>query len=340
MLPGYFESRLLLQVVPLTLAALLALALVWRRLKPAPLGAGILLLLLLAQRGLEERDYYPTYPSRVFYPPLRSLEKVPRREPWRMAAVGFTFIPNIAALYELEDVRGYEAMTFLPYFETYPLWCVHQPVWFNRVDDPTKPFLSFLNVRYFLAGRRYSRPPGWKVLFEGDEGLLLENPRVLPRAFVPRSLGYSVDGGQRVAVMRSIEDFAEHGVVGEPAPSGSPGGGWQKNGNASVSISSYLPQRMTLEIDAEEPALVATSVTAWPGWKLKVDAAPAALVPYNHAFLAFRVPPGRHTAVLRYLPDGFLVGCGVSAVTLLLCIGLSLHRRGFDRRYGDGPRKT
>jgi hypothetical protein len=70
----------------------------------------------------------------------RPLEAIPRHVPHRMTAIGYNFIPNIAALYEVEDVRGYEAMTFKPLFETYPLWCVHQPVWYNRVDDPRGPF--------------------------------------------------------------------------------------------------------------------------------------------------------------------------------------------------------
>ena len=33
-------------------------------------------------------------------------------------------------------------MTFTRYVYTYDLWCKAQPVWFNRVDDLTRPFLS------------------------------------------------------------------------------------------------------------------------------------------------------------------------------------------------------
>ena len=92
--------------------------------------------------------------------------------------MGLNFIPNIAALYELEDVRGYEAMTFKPLWKTFGLWCVPQPVWFNRVDDPTRPFLSFLNVRWVFAPPDYAPPDGWPVRYRGAEGLLLENPGV------------------------------------------------------------------------------------------------------------------------------------------------------------------
>ena len=318
--PGYFRYRFLLQLLPLLLAAGMWLA--FGRRGRFELAACAVLALFLAQRRLEEGWLYPTYPSRAFYPPLRLLDPVPRNAPERMTAVGFTFIPNIAALYEVEDVRGYEAMTFKPLFDTQDLWCVPQGVWFNRVDDPTKPFLSFLNVRYVLTPPGHPPPEGWKVLSAGEEGRLLENPRALPRAFVPRSLRYEPDGGRRIALLQSMRDFGEEGVVGDVPPAGSSGDGARANGQASVRIVSYEAQRMTLEVDAAESALVATSVTAWQGWKLTVGGAPAPLLSYNHAVLAFRAPPGRHTAVLRYWPDSFVAGAAISAATL--SIGLLL----------------
>jgi uncharacterized membrane protein YfhO len=84
---------------------------------------------------------------------------------------------------------------------------------------------------------------------------------------------------------------------------------------------------MTLAIDAKTPALVATSVTAWPGWKLTVDGRRAPLVGYNHAFLAFRVPAGRHEAVLEYLPGSVVAGGGISLAALLVSLALLRYPR-------------
>jgi hypothetical protein len=321
---GYFSYRTVVQALPLLLCAGLWLALRSRRLEALCMVAAVLL--LAAQRRLEEGDFYPTYPNRAFYPPLKLLDPIPRKAPYRMTAVGFLFIPNIAALYEVEDVRGYEAMTFRPLFDTFPLWCITQPVWYNRVDDPTRAFLSFLNVRYVLAPPRRSPPAGWKILYEGVEGQLLENPRVLPRAFVPRSIRYGTRKDDEVAVMQGIRDFAAEGLVSGSPPEGPSGLGEQINGDASVEIASYEPQRMQLRIDAAQRAVVATSVTSWPGWKLSIDGAWAPLISYNHAFLAFRVPPGRHTAVLRYVPDSFVAGSVISLVTLAAVLHLLLRR--------------
>jgi hypothetical protein len=87
-------------------------------------------------------------------------DAIQRDRPERVVGVGQMLLPNSSALYELEDVRGYESMTLRALYETYPLWCVPQAAWYNRVDDLEKPFLSFLNVRYAIVPRGYRVPPG------------------------------------------------------------------------------------------------------------------------------------------------------------------------------------
>ncbi len=313
------RDHFLVQALPLGAAALVGGAL--RRGRLGRLAVPLLVVLLLGQRRLEAGPVYPTFPARAFYPPLPLLDRIPRGEAWRVAAVGYSFVPSVSALYELEDVRGYEAMTFLPLVETYPLWCVHQPVWFNRVDDPTKPFLSFLNVRYVYFSPGDALPPGWKVVAEDGSGRILENPAVLPRAFVPRSYFREPEPPRQMERLLSIRDFAEAGVVEGP------GAPQRRNGDARLRIVSYSAQEMELEIDARESALVATSVTRWPGWRLTVGGVERPLLTYNRAFLAFEVPPGRHRAVLSYRPRSFSAGLWVSGLSLLAALAIFGRRR-------------
>jgi Bacterial membrane protein YfhO len=321
----FLRARLYAQLVPLGLLFVaLAISLARRRAAPALAFA---LVLLVFERGIEAGGLYPTFPNRAFYPPLRVFDPIPRAAPYRFTAVSFLFIPNVSALYELEDVRGYEAMTFQPLTETFPLWCVPQPIWFNRVDDPTTPFLSFLNVRWVLVPADSPVPPGWRVLSEGDGTRLLENPRVLERAFVPRYLRREKSPeAQRDAVL-SIADFAERGVVGGEAP-----GDWAPNGVASVRIESYRPQRLELAVDARSDAVIGTSIPAWPGWKLEIDGRRAPVVAYNRAFVGFAAPRGARRAVLTYLPDAFVRGAALSGTTLAACVIAHLVRRRRARR--------
>jgi hypothetical protein len=313
----FFRERLLAQLVPLGAAAAVWLLLPRRRLGAAVAASAVL---LAGERFVEEREVYPTYPASAFYPPVEAFRSIPRDAPYRFAAIGFAFVPNISALYELEDVRGYEAMNFKPLVDTHPLWCVPQGVWFNRVDDPTRPFLSFLNVRWVFAAPDWDPPAGWPVLYRGEEGVLVENPRVVPRAFAPRSYWMEPDPARRLARMGTMTDFASEGVLDEVESGGGPAP--RRNGEATVDVVEYLPQSMRLAIDAKAPALVATSVTGWPGWKLTVDGRRAPLLGYNHAFLAFRVPPGRHEVRLVYRPDGVVRGAAVSFAALLAAAAL------------------
>jgi len=321
---AYRLGRFALQVGPLGLAAGAVLAL-GRRRSAAALAA--VAAIFAGERALEAGSVYPTYPARAFYPDLPVVAKIPRDSPWRAAPIGYVFVPNMSSLYGLEDVRGYVSLTLAPLAETFSIWCVGRPVEWNRVANPTTPFLSFLNVRYVLAPSAYATPPGWKLLAEGREGRLLENLAPLPRAFAPSSLRYETDPARQIELLERIRSFAAQGVVEAPAPPGTPAGSWVPNGRAEVRVSRYLPESLSLEIEAAEDALVGTSVTRWPGWKLRVDGREAPLVPYNRAFLSFRVGPGRHAATLEYHPDGFTRGLAVTGATLLVCLVLLVYPR-------------
>ncbi|MGH9399826.1 MAG: YfhO family protein [Thermoanaerobaculia bacterium] len=301
-----------LQLLPLVLLGLAT----WRR-RRAVLAVPLALVLLLVQRWDEVGGLYPTLPAASYLPHIPLLDGIPKGEPFRVVALGWGFLPNVSIAYRLEDVRGYEAMTFAPLFETFPLWCVHQPVFFNRVDDPTRPFLSFLNVRWVIAPPGHPSPPGWRVAADDATGRLFENPNVLPRAFAPK--GYFRESGRERVLekLQSIADYRESGVVEEP------GGDRVPNGEAVVQIRSYEPETLLLDVDAKTPTLVATSVTRWPGWKVFVDGSFVPVVPYNRAFFAFRVGAGRHRVRLAYEPDSVRAGLAVSLATLTLCLAFA-----------------
>lgn len=326
----FLAGRILFQVVPLLAGALLV---PWAlRQRKGSLAAGGLLVLFLAARGLEARTVHPTYPARAFYPRLSLLEAIPRGDPYRVVGVGYELVPGASAIYELEDVRGYEMTTLASLVETFPLWCVRQAVWFNRVDDPTKPFLAFLNVRYVISAPGGPVPPGWRVLAQEPGGWLLENPKALPRVFAPRRIYRETDPARQRQRLFSIADFAEAGVVESASVSE------MENGEAKVGITGYTGQSLELSVDSGKGALVATSVTAWPGWRLTLDGKEWPLLRFNRAFLAFEAPSGKHSAVLRYWPRSFTWGLAISSASLLaaLVVLAKPRRRGSASTRGRG----
>ncbi len=320
---GHLHRRALLEFVPLG-AGMLLVAVLGKRATGA-LGA-TLVALLASARVLEAGAVYPSCPAQALAPRLPILDAIPRDTPVRMLAVGSLLSPNLSTLYELEDARGYESMTLHAFVATYPLWCAPDAVWFNRVDDLEKPFLSFLNVGYAVVPPGHPPPPGWTVRSRGPGADLLQNERCLPRAFAPPWVRFEPDVLGGLALLKTISDFGERGVVGSAEANGT--GGWRRNGQAEVSIESYRAQSLDLAVRATEETIVATSIPAWPGWRATLDSRPLAALPYNTAFLAFRVPAGAHRLCLRYLPASVVFGGALSVLTLTASLAaLAIRKR-------------
>jgi hypothetical protein len=321
--PGYLRDRLAGALLPLALGALVVAAAARHRVAPGAAAAGLLGIVALS-RIAEGSLVYPTLPAEAFYPRLPVLDAIARGRPERVVGLGPVLVPNAATLYDLEDVRGYESLTLLRYHATYGLWCRPMTPWFNIVEDLRPPFLSFLNVRWAIVPPGTPPPPGWTRKTSTPGADLLENQAVLPRAFVPATIRSVPDGNSTLDILKTIPDFAKEGVyaVGPTEPVGAP----VRNGAASVRIVAYRPEALALAVDAEEAALVATSIPAWRGWKAALDGRRIEPLMYNAAFLAFHVPAGRHRLELRYVPDSFRAGVIVSALTLLAAAALGLQR--------------
>jgi Bacterial membrane protein YfhO len=321
-LPGGFLRRSIAsEVLPVTL--LIATALLPNRRAPA-LALG----LLVAQRFLEMRGTYPTLPARSLAPPISILAKLPgAAEPFRVVGISDAFRPNGAALYGVEDVRGYESLVLNRFADTYPLWSRPQFASHNRVDDLGRPFLSFLNARYAIGGAD-TTAPGWTEVARGREGVLFENPGALPRAFVPRRVRFEPDPRKRLAEMAEAKDFAETVWLSErPHPGPLPVGEGGRNGRATLQVREVGPD-LVIDADARDLTLVATSIPDWPGWRARSDDGDVALTTVNHAFVGLWLPAGRRVVRLHYVPGSFVLGGTISAVVAaLLGAALLLRRR-------------
>ncbi|HEX4441756.1 MAG TPA: hypothetical protein VH854_16905, partial [Thermoanaerobaculia bacterium] len=231
MTDAFTGSRLAWELVPLA-AGMLFAAFAGRPARGALAAVGCLAVLLVS-RVAEAGGVYPTMPARAFYPPLPVLDAIPRGTPDRMTALGAMLVPNAAAVYGLEDARGYESMTFRPLVETYPLWSRQLGAWFNMVEDLRRPFLAFLNVRWAVVSAGTAPPPGWTVRARTPGADLLENKGALPRAFVPAFLRLEPDRLQRLKQLEGITDFWQRGLVSELIDLGT-AREWFHNGDASV----------------------------------------------------------------------------------------------------------
>ncbi|HYS53323.1 MAG TPA: YfhO family protein, partial [Thermoanaerobaculia bacterium] len=284
-------------------------------------GAPLLLAILLVQRLLTVGDIYPTLPRQFAYPPIPILLTLKNaREPFRIVGQQFALVPGTSALYELEDVRGYEALTLERYQSTYGLWCESQPIWFNRVDDLTRPLLSFLNVRYAIAANGV--PAGWHVVATQRGARLLENERVLSRAFIPKNIRLGrglID--PTFADMQEATDFADRAWIDAPMSLHD-----RSNGPGTVSIERRR-NGFRLNVAISNAGWMVVSEPAWNGWRAYVDGRRVQIQLANLAFLGIYVPAGQHTVRLIYLPESFVIGRAISFATLIALILFVLLKR-------------
>jgi hypothetical protein len=298
-----------------------------REATPLRVAGLVILVCLLAQRAISEYGVHASFPRAAAYPPMKIFEPLRQvREPFRIAGTHWALLPATNALYGLEDVRGYEAMTFLPYVQTWKLWSTHQPVFFNRTDDLTRPFLSMMNVRFAFTRASEAVPPGWREVTREGDAVLLENPNVLPRAFVPRTVTVGLQSEVAVDEMSAITDFRERAwITADVVPYE------RMNGPGRVTM-----RGAQLDAEMESDGWVVVTNSAWKGWRAYVDGRRVALQRANVAFLGIHLPKGRHTIRLVYWPESFVNGRAITLVTLLGIAIFAVWRRAAERRRRAG----
>lgn len=319
--PGHSSFRVSADLIPLAIAAATLMAAPrWRH------GPLLILVLLVVQRSATEAALYPTHPAQIAYPRLPVLEPlrdVPR--PFRVVGGHLALVPNTAAMYGLEDARGYEAMTFRRLEETYPLWSQPVHMWFNAVGDLDRPFLSMMNVRFAITPTWMPVPAGWVEILTDHGTRLLENTRVLPRAFVPKSVRRGA--GDPVAEMAAETDFSQRAWIEGPHE-------WTErpNGPGEVVEIHDAPNGYALVADMKGDGWVIITQSAWKGWRISIDGRRARYEYGNHAFLAVLVPFGRHELRLTYMPQSFVIGRAISILTVAVLALTAIVRRRRPKR--------
>jgi len=296
------------ELLPLAAVAILLFART-----PLRFALPIILILILGQRIVEDGSIYPSLPQHVFYPKIPLIRAIPTdsKEPFRVAGEHFVLIPDTAAIYQLEDPRGYEAMTFARLADTYPVWSIPQAVSFNAIGDLQPPFLSFLNIKYAIVPLPVNVTEGWRELMKDRSAKLFENTRVLPRAFVPRHIRYERSGGPIVKAMTAAKDFSDMAWIEVPEMQPHE----IANGPGTLTLHK---DGFGLSIDAvmSGDGWVVASQSAWKGWRAYIDGRRVQTRYANHAFVGVFVPKGRHTVKLQYLPESFTRGRNISFTTL------------------------
>jgi hypothetical protein len=312
--PDVLSATAIRALLPLAIAA--GAALVIR--SPRAAAVSILLLCIL-QRGGETAPFRTWVPRSAFFPPFHGLELFHADEPFRIVGQRSILPPNLAAHYRLEDTRGYQAMTLERFASVEPYWSIPQPTWSNRVETLDSPFFSLMNVRFALVKQGRWLPASWQVLAHFDGYDVVENRRVLSRAFVPATVHAGVTRSEAFQGVETCGDFGDNAWIegGER--------GTRLNGPGVVATRE-IGSKLDMYASMRNDGWIVISESAWNGWQAVIDGKPAQVRIADATFLGVYVPRGEHHVRLVYQPLSFVIGGGISVATMLLVAAVALLR--------------
>jgi hypothetical protein len=187
------------------------------------------------------------------------------------------------------------------------------------------PAREVLGVRFIVLPPAVVPEPRLRLVYEGPDARVFEDPAALPRAFVA-ARATCVDDRSAVARLRSrslapLEEvlLADCGTPPEAAP--------RAAAAAEARITVDDPARVVISASAAAPAWLVLTDTWFPGWRARLDGVEVALLRADHAFRAVALPAGTHEIELSFAPRGLRAGVAISLGALLVVVVMLLHRR-------------
>jgi hypothetical protein len=84
------------------------------------------------------------------------------------------------------------------------------------------------------------------------------------------------------------------------------------------------PELWSMSVSTGANALLTLSVPDYPGWQADVDGQPSAIIDTNGGLIGIPLLKGDHQIALRFAPDSFMIGSGISAAAALAMLILLL----------------
>ncbi|HVE72917.1 MAG TPA: hypothetical protein VNI54_16235 [Thermoanaerobaculia bacterium] len=265
----------------------------------------------------------PARPEHV-YPVTGAIEFMQRGEkPYRVAAWGWSLLPDTPGWYELEDVKTTDPVQHFRYMHLLRGYLGIDPSSPDlMLGNVERAYFDFLNVRYlYVPPDNETRPAGFVERYRGADGIVLENREVLPRYFFVREVWVEKDDGNAVARSRDISDFGGTAIVDHKPPHVP-----DRFRGGTVLVRSYEGRRTTLDVDSRGWNLLVTSDTHWPGWEARINGRIAEVVLVNGAFNGVFVPPGPAKVELWYWPRELTHGLIAGVVGLVLLAWIVARR--------------
>jgi len=308
--------------------------------KRAKLVLSLLLLIAGLDLYLVHGNYNPTVsPDHVFPTPgaLEFLERTRPEQPFRVTGVNLALMPNSSMLFDLADVRGYDAVSPRRYMELMRL--VNGNVRLNHyslLKEASDSLLDLLNVEYATATE--SPDTDWQVAYSGGPDMgdlqVYRNPTVMPRAFIVHRAEVVSNAAQSLHRLADpVFDFRTTVLLEGDVQTLMAGLNLPGQAVASeAKITHYAPERVEIVTRSDADGFLVLTDGFDPGWRAKVDGRPVEVFVADHAFRAVALPAGEHSILFFYDPPAVKIGLAISLLAwgaiIVVAIGLMVgHNR-------------
>jgi Bacterial membrane protein YfhO len=274
---------------------------------------------------------FQTFSKREFlYPQASIIDKLSQLPLSRyMTEDSRIMAPNMNIPYGVSTVEGYDPLYLSDYGKLVGLWQRNEPNLSpfnaNRILTPHTPKSIIADISatsHLLSFGDYTVYP---KAGEIGQTKLFERPTAVPRIFImPAMRGFNTEQDLVDYMFSSQYDPSGEGLFilkGDQTFQIPSNGFYTFLGSRSnhVVLSKYTPTELTIQATlSDNSGLLYIADSFEEGWKAYVNDKEVPIIKTNIAFRGIQLPQGEHSVVLKYMPQSFTVGFGVSVLGLII----------------------
>ncbi len=281
--------------------------------------------------------FTPFSPRHIVFPKTPVIDFLTsKKRPYRVT--GGQVVPiNMLMPYGLDILEGYDAVypldiaKFIAVLNSGELEADPQGRYGTVANYDTK-LLDLVNTKYLLAIKRDERknpsPEGtipedfnlekYRLVFEDQTTLVLENTSVLPRAYMVYDWEVVFDR-KEVLEMLMDKGFPQDKkiILEEDTPNPS------RKGKSNIKFIGYEENETIISVKTNDSGFLFVSDLFYPGWKAFIDRKEVKIFRANYAFRAVYLPKGIHEVKFIYQPESFYNGVKASSASFIVLLGLA-----------------
>lgn len=206
--------------------------------------------------------------------------------------------------------------------------------WHNFLRHPQ--FLNAANVRYLLAGGPVQLG-GFPQVHRDRSGVVYENPRALPRAYLVPSVRVAEAPDGAIPIMQSDDFDPRRTAVLYRAPETElPEGPLE----GEAEILDYASDWVVVRTRADRPAMLVLADNDYQGWRARVDGRETPLYRADHTFRGVMVGAGEHEVTFRFHNRRLWLGFWISVACFALLGAYGLYLGVLRLRRGGPTRRV